>query len=263
NGTFHFKVNDYVALIDQVAGVRNSYLVKDVKIRITTILDQLLMKWITREGKNLFNLQANAFEISEGIKEDLDMQIVDLGMTITAFNINSFTYPKEIQDMVIKTASHGMIGDVQKYQQVSMTDGMATGKVKGSGVASDMTGMMMGMNVANEMMKNMNQNQSEQPNQTQASQNNAPSMKNSDNKQNAPNSCPNCAEKTVGGNFCSNCGQKLVYNILQDMMDIAWRKSFDKPFDSETHLKSEGLLFYCINQPDDWSFVWSRSIRLF
>ncbi|HLR79429.1 MAG TPA: SPFH domain-containing protein [Bacillota bacterium] len=210
NGTFHFKVNDYVALIDQVAGVRNSYLVKDVKIRITTILDQLLMKWITREGKNLFNLQANAFEISEGIKEDLDMQIVDLGMTITAFNINSFTYPKEIQDMVIKTASHGMIGDVQKYQQVSMTDGMATGKVKGSGVASDMTGMMMGMNVANEMMKNMNQNQSEQPNQTQASQNNAPSMKNSENKQNAPNFCPNCGEKTGGANFCSNCGQKLV-----------------------------------------------------
>src|SRR5699024_4545690 len=73
-GTFHFRVNDYVALNDQVDGDRNSYLVKDVKIRITTILDQLLMKWITREGKNLFNLQANAFEISEGIKEDLDMQ---------------------------------------------------------------------------------------------------------------------------------------------------------------------------------------------
>src|SRR5699024_9408323 len=155
-------------------------------------------------GKNLFNLQANAFEISEGIKEDLDMQIVDLGMTITAFNINSFTYPKEIQDMVIKTASHGMIGDVQKYQQVSMTDGMATGKVKGSGDDPGMTGLIMGMNVENVMMKNMNQNQSEQSKQTQASPKNAPSMKNRQNKQNAPNVGRNGGEQTGGAIFCSN-----------------------------------------------------------
>ena len=48
---------------------------------------------------------------------------------------------------------------LQTYQQVSMTDGIASGKVKGGGAASDMAGMMMGMNVANEMMKNINQNQ--------------------------------------------------------------------------------------------------------
>src|SRR5690606_35673387 len=69
NGTFNFKVNDYMALIDKIAGVKNSYLVEDVKIRIVSILDQLLMKWISREGKDMFNLQANSFEIAKGIKE--------------------------------------------------------------------------------------------------------------------------------------------------------------------------------------------------
>ena len=68
---FNFKVNDYIALIDKIAGVKNSYLVEDVKIRITSILDQLLMKWISKEGKDMFNLQANAFDIAKGIREDL------------------------------------------------------------------------------------------------------------------------------------------------------------------------------------------------
>ena len=63
--------------------------------------------------------------------------------------------------MITKTASHEMIGNLQKYQQVSMTDGIASGKVQGGGAASDMAGMMMGMNMANEMMKNMNQNQNQ------------------------------------------------------------------------------------------------------
>ncbi|NMA84989.1 MAG: hypothetical protein GX962_14130 [Epulopiscium sp.] len=202
NGTFNFKVNDYVALIDKIAGVKNSYLVEDVKLRITSILDQLLMKWISKEGKDMFNLQANAFEISKGIQEDLDMEIIKNGMTITGFNVMSFNYPEEIQNMINKTASHSMVGDLNKYQQVSMVDGIASGKVKGGGAAADMAGMMMGMNMANQMMQNMNQNQNQK----------APiqSAPNPTVDGTRPNFCPNCGQKTGEANFCSNCGQKLV-----------------------------------------------------
>ncbi|AXI08859.1 hypothetical protein CV093_08395 [Oceanobacillus sp. 143] len=206
NGTFNFKVNDYISLIDNIAGVKRTYLVEDVKIRITSILDQLLMKWITKEGKDMFNLQSNAYEIAKGIQEDLDMEIMNNGMSITGFTIMSFNYPEEIQKMITKSASHGMIGDLGKYQQVSMTDGIASGKVKGGSTASDMTGMMMGMNVANEMMKNMRQQNQESNSQatTQTNQN-IPS-----NNGKKPNFCPNCGEKATGANFCPNCGQKLA-----------------------------------------------------
>lgn len=207
NGTFNFKVSDYVTLIDRIAGIKESYLIEDVKIRITSVLDQLLMKWITREGKDIFNLQANAFDISKGIREDLDMEILSSGMTITGFQIMSFNYPQEIQDMITKTASHGMIGDLQKYQQVSITDAMASGKLQGSGTASDMAGMMMGMNLANEMMKNMNQGQSSQ---SGAGGGQAQSANSSSSQGGAkPNFCPNCGAKNEGANFCPNCGQKL------------------------------------------------------
>lgn len=211
NGTVNFRVKDYIKLIDNVAGIKTKYLVEDVKIRITAILDQLLMKWITKEGKDMFNLQANSFEISKGIKEDLDMEVFDLGMSITGFNVMSFNYPKEIQDRITKSASHGMVGDVGKYQQLEMTDGIASGKVKGGGAASDMAGMMMGMNVAGEMMKNM-KNNSQQENQTQQNGQQPPQSQtpqaNGDGSK--PNFCPNCGTKTGGGNFCSNCGQKLA-----------------------------------------------------
>jgi membrane protease subunit (stomatin/prohibitin family) len=206
NGTFEFKVNDYMALIDNIAGVKDRYLVDDVKIRITSILDQLLMKWITKEGKDLFNLQVNALPISNGIREDLDMQILDMGMTMTGFNVSSFNYPEEIQDMVKKAASQGMIGDVSRYQQVSITDAMASGKLQGSGTASDMAGMMMGMTMAGEVMKNMNQSMGQQNTQNQSQP--TPSQGNSSNS--IPNFCPNCGQKTQGANFCSNCGKKLV-----------------------------------------------------
>lgn len=202
NGTFQFKVNDYVGLIDKIAGVRDSYLVEDVKIRITAILDQLLMRWITKEGKDMFNLQANAREIGAGIQDDLNMELMDDGMKVTGFQVMSFNYPKEIQDMINKTASHGMVGDVSKYQQISVADAMAAGK--GSGTASDMAGMMMGMNIAKEMMENQKADSGGGQNTG------SPSPQPAGSEKAIPNFCPNCGQKIEGTKFCPNCGQKLV-----------------------------------------------------
>ena len=209
NGTFSFKVNDYVALIDNIAGVKNSYCVEDVKERITAILDQLLMKWIVQEGKDMFHLMANSFEISKGIKTDLDMELVSTGMTITSFQIGNINYPESVQKMIDKVASQGMVGDVNRYQQISMTDAMANGNLKGGGMASDMAGMMMGMQMAGQMMNQMN-SQMNQANPGMPNGRNAPAGNASAQITGAkPNFCPNCGTKTNGGNFCPNCGQKL------------------------------------------------------
>lgn len=149
----------------------------------------------------MFNLQANAFDISKGIKEDLDMQIYNDGMTITGFQIMSFNYPEEIQNMINKNAAQSMVGDINRYQQVSMTDAMANGKVQGGGMASDMAGMMMGMQMAGQMMNNMNQAVNQQAQQQSAPVNAGGAI---------PNFCPNCGQKTAGGRFCPNCGQQLA-----------------------------------------------------
>lgn len=194
NGTFNFKVSDYIALIDKVVGVKNSYLVEEVKLRITSILDQLLMKWISREGKDMFNLQANASDISNGIKEDLDMKVFNDGITITGFNIMSFNYPEEIQNMINKTASHNMVGDMGRYKDISVVDGISSGKSKGGSAASDMAGMAMGMNMAKDMMKDEEKKEDSREEKKEGKK---------------PKFCPNCGEKTGDGNFCSNCGEKL------------------------------------------------------
>ena len=55
-GTFSCKVAEADVLIDKIAGVKNIFTVEDVKERIVANLDQLLMSWIGREGRDMFNL---------------------------------------------------------------------------------------------------------------------------------------------------------------------------------------------------------------
>ena len=190
-GTFCCKVSDYQALIDKIAGVKKQFTIEDVKSRIMSMLDQAIMKWIVKEGKDIFNIQANAFEISKGIQEDLDFEMQKIGISITNFAISSVSYPKEVQEMANKAASHSMIGDMNKYTQVAMADSLS--KEGNGSVAADMAsvqiGMMMGQQVVNNMANNPKNNNNQQVNK--------------------PNFCPNCGTRNEGSNFCPNCGTKL------------------------------------------------------
>lgn len=193
-GTFNFKVDDYLCLIDKVAGIKQMYTVEDIQERVTAILDQLLMKWISKEGRDMFNLQANAYDIASGIKEDLDMQISKIGISITDFNIASFSYPEEVQKMQNRAASQSMVGDMNKYTQMAMADSL--GKPGGSNIAGDMMGMQMGMQLGQQMMNNMNNVNTGTGNVQAAGT--------------ASKFCPECGSPVNGAKFCPNCGTKLV-----------------------------------------------------
>ncbi|MGI6113755.1 MAG: SPFH domain-containing protein [Mahellales bacterium] len=191
-GAFSVKISDYIVLIDKIAGVKQEFTVDDVKQRVLALLDQLLMKWISREGKDMFNLQANAYDIAQGIKTDLDMELLKIGLTITDFNISSFSYPEQIQKMIEKNASYEMVGDVGRYQQIGVVDSMdknpggAMGNMAQAGI-----GMAMGMEMAKQMTKGAETNI----------------------KPVAPSGVLSCASCGIqlpsGARFCTGCGAKV------------------------------------------------------
>ncbi len=194
-GTFSCKIADHDVLIDKIAGIKNTYNVEDVKERITANLDQTLMSWITREGKDMFNLQAYAREIAEGIRADLDADMSKIGISITEFTIESFSYPEEVKKMQEKAAAQAMVGDVNKYTQMAMADSMANGTGGGSNMASSMVQMQMGMAMGQQMVQGMKES-GMMGGQAAV----APGAK----------FCPNCGTPTNGAKFCSNCGTQLA-----------------------------------------------------
>ena len=207
NGKFSFKVEDYNVLIEKVAGVKQQYTVDDIRDRIRGILDGLLMKWISKVGGDVFNLMANAVDIAKGIKEDLDMELLGIGLTITDFRISEFTYPDNIQKRADQAAEYSMLGDMNRFQQVSMVDSMARGGAGGTAgsnatsMANAMVGMQMGMAMAGQMagaMNQMNPMNGMNPNMAQPGGGTVPKF------------CPNCGQPTNGAKFCGNCGTKLA-----------------------------------------------------
>ena len=196
-GTFSCKIADHDVVIDKLAGVKNTYSVADVKERITATLDQTIMSWIAKEGKDMFNLQVYAREIAEGVRSDLDADMSKIGISITDFTIESFSYPEEVKKMQEKAAAQSMVGDVNKYTQMAMADSMEKGGGNvGGNMASTMMQMQMGMAMGQQMVNTMNQG-----GVTGASPQAAAI---------GAKFCPNCGTPANGAKFCSNCGTKLA-----------------------------------------------------
>ncbi len=197
-GTFNCRVADTMTVIDKLAGVKQTYAVSDVKERIIASLDQLLMSWISREGHDMFNLQADARNIAKGIESDLDMDMRKIGIGITDFTIESFSYPEEVKKMQEKAAAQSMIGDVNRYQQIAAANSMEKGGGSGAGIAGQMVGMQMGMAMGQQMVNQMNMGGQSAPAQNTGALPTA-----------SPKFCPNCGTATTGSKFCGNCGTQL------------------------------------------------------
>ena len=205
-GTFNCRVAEHDVMIEKLAGIRQRYTVEDVKDRIIASLDQLLMSWISKEGRDMFNLQADAGSIAKGIEADLDRDMRGLGIGISGFTIESFSYPEEIRRMQEKAAAQSMIGDMGRYTQMAAADSMAKGG-HGTGMASDMVGLQMGMAIGQQMVNQMNLggNTATQPQQgVQA----GPDAQTAGGA--GPKFCPNCGTPATGSKFCGNCGYKLL-----------------------------------------------------
>ncbi len=202
-GTFNCRIVEHDVVIEKLAGIRQMYTVNDVKERIIASLDQLLMGWISKEGRDMFNLQADARSIAKGIESDLDMDMRKLGIGISDFTIESFSYPEEIKKMQEKAAAQSMVGDMNKYTQMAAADGMSKGNRSGSGLASDMVGLQMGMAMGQQMVNQMNLgggNTQMQP---------GPQIQSGAAGGVSPKFCPNCGTPTTGSKFCGNCGNQL------------------------------------------------------
>ena len=121
-----------------------------------------------------------------------------LGIAISGFTIESFSYPEEIRKMQEKAAAQAMVGDMNKYTQMAAADAIGKGH-GGAGMASDMVGLQMGMAIGQQMVNQMNMGGAANKMQgQQAPQAGA-----------GPKFCPNCGTPTTGTKFCGNCGNQL------------------------------------------------------
>ncbi|MBP3887283.1 MAG: SPFH domain-containing protein [Cellulosilyticum sp.] len=220
HGTYAFKIENPVALLNNIVGAKSIYRLEDLSSQLRGFIVSQFSDIIGSLHLSVTQIASNYNEIGDALKETLAKPFGDLGLSITHFTIGNIGLPEEIEKNLKELTSMNILGSVQndklsKVQILKQLEIMNTSASNSNSAANTMMqsgmGMGMGMQMAGmfaENMKQMNANaqniyaQSSQPAP-------APTVNQADFME-----CSNChASIKKGSKFCSECGAKVEVSV--------------------------------------------------
>lgn len=170
-GTYSMQVTDATKFIQKLSGTNGEYTTNDIADELRSIIVTNLVSTIGESGKSLLDFAAEQSKMSKVVEQRINSES-DYGITFTKFLISSITLPEELQKKLDEGTGMNMLGDMNKYQQMSMADAMkaaASNPGNGGGGMEGMMGMMMMNNMMqnqqmmNQQMMNQHQGYGQQP----------------------------------------------------------------------------------------------------
>ncbi|NLO86345.1 MAG: hypothetical protein GX096_13135 [Clostridiales bacterium] len=208
-GSFSFRVSNPTTFMKEVFGTSSLFTVDGVEGQIKSIVISGLSDAIAQSKIPALDLAANYTELSQYVKKELNPKAEALGLALTDFVIENISLPEEVEKMIDKRTSMGVVGDLGKYTQFQAAEAMreAANNPSGGGFA----GMGVGMGAGQMMGQVFGQSMSQSQAQPQAAQ--ATTACTSCGKPIAQDSkfCHECgAQQVAAGAFCTGCGTQIA-----------------------------------------------------
>lgn len=193
-GIYSFRVSDPVAFLKEVFGTAAYMTVDGVTGQIKRTLVSGLSDAIAQSKIPALDLAANYDELSQYALQTLAPRIAPLGLKLESFVIENISLPDEVEKMMDKRTSMGVLGDLNKYTQFQAAEALRDAAQNTSGAA----GMSAGLG-AGAMMAQMMQSAAQQSAAPAAEAASAGETK----------FCCECGKKIPRtAKFCPECGGK-------------------------------------------------------
>lgn len=165
-GTYSFRVADPGMFVQKISGTKSEFRVGEIAEELRSLIITNLIAAIGESKVSLLDLAANYKTLGDICAKNLNTS--DYGLQFTQFLINSISLPEELQKKLDEGTGMNMLGDMNRYQQMSMADAMKTA-ASNPGGGGGMEGMM-GMMMMNNMMQQQQMQQQQMMNQQMMNQ---------------------------------------------------------------------------------------------
>lgn len=195
-GIFSFKVNDPVKFLKELFGTNEVFDTENIIGQLKRSIISGLTDMLGESKIPAIDLAMYYDELSSGAREKLQPRFEVFGFQLVTFYIENISLPEEVEKVVDKRTSMGVIGDMQQYAKYQTAEAIRDAAQNESGGfasvgvgfgAGSAIGGMMG-----EAIKTMGQKPQETP-------------------QSSGTKCPNCGVIVPPGyKFCGSCGKSVT-----------------------------------------------------
>lgn len=216
-GIYSFKVVDPKKLMTELSGTNGSYRTETVNEVFRKVIVSKLTDIIGESKISALDLAMNYDELGAAAEKAIVPELGKYGLEVTGFHIENMSLPEEVEKMIDKRTSMGVIGDkIGTYTQYQTAEAIreaaknpgSAGTFAGAGIGLG-AGIGMGGVFADSLKAAKDENAGS-------------GIGNGSKKSvcakcgaNIPTSakfCPECGEKVVKGAFCPECGKSVQPN---------------------------------------------------
>lgn len=174
-GSYSFKVSNPENVLRKLSTTNEKYMVEDINEQLRNIIVTRFTDVIAEAKIPVLDVASQMDEFSALLHKNMDPEFVEYGFSITKFLVENVSLPPEVEAMLDKRSSMGIVGDMNKFMQFNMANSMETA-AKNEGMGGAFVGAGMGMGMGNAMgnMMNNSMNQNQQNNNTGGGNNNPP-----------------------------------------------------------------------------------------
>ena len=211
-GIYSFKVKEPDVFMREVLGTIKSYKTEDIHENLKKQILQSMTDTIAEAKIPALDLAMNYQELSEMAKRTVGAKFTNIGLELTDIAVENLSLPEEVEKMLDKRTSMGVIGDqMGTYTQFQAAEAMRDAAKNPGGLSGAGIGIGAGIGLGNLMGQTLGQSMNGMNNNNNNGGGNTVKVKcpkcGALVKENAK-FCPECGEK-MGTEICPKCGAKV------------------------------------------------------
>ncbi|TKW68544.1 MAG: SPFH domain-containing protein [Paracoccus denitrificans] len=136
-GTYAMRVTDPAKFMAEIVGTDGEFTSDEITFQLRNIIVQEFSRMIASSGIPVLDMAANSDQLGKMVAKAITPTIAQYGLSIPEFYIENISLPDEVEAILDKRTSMGIVGDLDRFSQYAQAEAMlnASNNQGGAGAA--------------------------------------------------------------------------------------------------------------------------------
>ncbi|MDO5643033.1 MAG: SPFH domain-containing protein [Paracoccus sp. (in: a-proteobacteria)] len=141
-GTYSMRVTDPAKFMAEIVGTDGEFTRDEITFQLRNIIVQEFSRMIAGSGIPVLDMAANTDQLGKMVAKAIAPTIANYGLTIPEFYIENISLPDEVEVMLDKRTSMGIVGDLDRFGQYAQAEAILNAAQNTGGAGAGMGAAM-------------------------------------------------------------------------------------------------------------------------
>ncbi|KGJ11406.1 SPFH domain-containing protein [Paracoccus sanguinis] len=150
-GTYSMRVTDPAAFMREIVGTDGEFTADEIAFQLRNVIVQEFSRLIASSGIPVLDMAANTQQLGQMVAKAIGPTVAQYGLTLPEFYIENISLPDEVERMLDKRTSIGIVGDLDRFGRYAQSEAMLNASNRDGGMGAGLgagMGAALGMGMA-------------------------------------------------------------------------------------------------------------------